>query len=441
MRFYKSLLPMNLQLFSADLGGGGTPPANPKDQIDLKKIQSEFSTSWKELKGLLDQQADEMRTLGGTSDSTAKSLKSVEEKISSFEAEIKGITDKYKDFEVKMNRPGFGGGEVRKTAGTMLIESDSYKNRGNSYNAGAELKSFFTKDLDSTTAHGGILVTPDSIGGIRQSPQRDLRIRDLLNVQGTTSNAIEYIVETGFVNASAIAPEKSLKPQSDVTFDIETASVKTIAHWIPATRQIIADAPQLRNYVDNRLIYGLALTEESQILYGSGVGDNMQGIMTNPNIQSAGGVAAGDTRVDHLRRAITRSILAGYPATGIVLHPSDWESIELLKASDGQYIWVNVNTGGEARMWRVPVVQSNSMTVGDFLVGAFGLGAQLWDREQANVRVSEHHSDYFTKNMLAILAEERLALTMYRPESFVRGIFGVQTADGGVGDPSTPVIA
>jgi HK97 family phage major capsid protein len=56
-------------------------------------------------------------------------------------------------------------------------------------------------------------------------------------------------------------------------------------------------------------------------------------------------------------------------------------------------------------------------------VGAFGLGAQLWDREQANIRVSEHHADYFARNMLAILAEERLAITTYRPESFVKGVF------------------
>ena len=88
---------------------------------------------------------------------------------------------------------------------------------------------------------------------------RDLKIRDLLRVQRTQSNAIEYIVETGFTNAAAIAPEKSLKPQSDIAFDIESATVKTLAHWIPATRQIIADATQLRNYVDNRLMYGLGI--------------------------------------------------------------------------------------------------------------------------------------------------------------------------------------
>ena len=398
---------------------------NKKDEaVDLKTLQTEFNASWKSLKNLLDQQADEMRTHGETAQSTADSITAIEQKINQYEQELKGVTDKYKDFETKMQRPSFGGGERAKSAGDLLIESDSYKNMGSGeFKASTSLKGFFTKDLDSTDPKGGYLVSPQTVAGVLTPPQEDLRIRDLLNVQRTTSNAIEYIVETGFTNASAVAPEKSLKPQSDLTFDIESATVKTLAHWIPATRQIIQDAPMLRNYVDGRLTYGLALTEEAQILYGDGVGDNMAGIMTNPNVQNVGGVAAADTRIDHLRRAITRTLLAGYPATGIVLHPSDWEDIELQKGTDGHYIWVSVVNGGETRLWRVPVVQSTGMNEGEFLVGAFGLAGQLWDREQANVRISEHHADYFARNMLAILAEERLALTVYRPEAFVRGAF------------------
>ena len=409
------LLKLDIQFFAE----------NKKDEeIDLKTLQTEFNASWKSLKGLLDQQADEMRTHGETAQSTADSITAIEQKINQYEQELKGVTDKYKDFETKMQRPSFGGGERAKSAGDLLIESDSYKNMGSGeFKASTSLKGFFTKDLDSTDPKGGILVSPQTIAGVLTPPQEDLRIRDLLNVQRTTSNAIEYIVETGFTNASAVAPEKSLKPQSDLTFDIESATVKTLAHWIPATRQIIQDAPMLRNYVDGRLTYGLALTEEAQILYGDGVGDNMAGIMTNPNVQNVGGVAAADTRIDHLRRAITRTLLAGYPATGIVLHPSDWEDIELQKGTDGHYIWVSVVNGGETRLWRVPVVQSTGMNEGEFLVGAFGLAGQLWDREQANVRISEHHADYFARNMLAILAEERLALTVYRPEAFVRGAF------------------
>ena len=422
------LLPLHIQFFAEGGGAGGTKDPEPPD---LKSLQKDFSDSWKSLKTLLDQQADEMRTHGESHQKTVDSITAMEKKIEQYDTELKGITDKYKEFETKMNRPNLHGGERAKSAGDLLINSDSYKNMGHVLNASQEVKSFFPsglKDLDSTDPKGGILTGTEKIGGIFAPVDRDLRIRDLLNVQRTTSNAIEYIVETGFVNAAAIAPEKSLKPQSDLSFDIESATVKTIAHWIPATRQIISDAPMLRNYVDGRLTYGLALTEETQILYGDGTGDNMQGIMTNPNIQDAGGIVGTDSRVDHLRRALTKTLLAGYPATGIVLHPSDWEDIELLKGTDGHYIWVTVVSGGETRLWRVPVVQSTGMTEGEFLVGAFGLAGQLWDREAANVRISEHHTDYFARNMLAILAEERLAITIYRPEAFVAGTFAAAGA-------------
>lgn len=433
----RSLLPMNLQFFADDKGagaGGG--------ELDIKKLQNDFNDSWKNLKSLLDQQADEMRTHGETHEKTAKSIMNVEEKIKGYETELKGITEQFKSFETKFNRPPHGGApERRKSAGQILVESDSYKQigQGGRFEAGVSLKGFFPmerKDLDSSATSFGVSLLPQRIPETFTPPQRPLRMRDVLNAQGTTANAISYVVETGYTNNAAITAEKALKPESDLTFDLETASIKTIAHWIPASRQIIADAPQLQGYVDNRLMYGLAFAEESQILWGDGTGDNILGIMNNTNIQNAGGMATGDTMIDHIRRAVTRTMLAGYPATAIILHPTDWESIELQKTTYGEYIWVSVMDGGIQRLWTVPVVQSNSMTQGDFLLGAFGLGAQLWDREEANLRISEHHADYFARNMIAILAEERVGLTVYRPEAFVRGVFGATSATAG--DPANP---
>jgi HK97 family phage major capsid protein len=413
--------------------------------LNLETLQKDFSDSWKNLKSLLDQQADEMRTHGETHTKTANSIMAVEKKIEQYEAELKGVTDKFKTFETQMGRSAFGGQpQQQKSIGEQFVETDAFKNIvANGYNASMELKGFFPsgrKDLDSSATSFGVGLLPERIPQIFTPPKRDLKIRDLMNVQGTQSNAISYVVETGFTNNAGIAPEKSLKPTSDLTFDLETASVKTIAHWIPASRQIVADAPQVMNYVDNRLTYGLAYTEESQLLWGDGTGDNILGIMTNPNIQNVGGMATGDTMIDHIRRSVTRATLAGYPATGVVLHPLDFEAIELQKTTYGEYIWVSVVDGGVPRLWRLPVVESNSMTQGDFLVGAFGLAGQIWDREQANIRVSEHHSDYFARNMLAILCEERIAMTIYRPEAFVRGVFGAQTATAGATTTPSPII-
>jgi len=47
----------------------------------------------------------------------------------------------------------------------------------------------------------------------------------------------------------------------------------------------------------------------------------------------------------------------------------------------------------------------------------------LYDREEATIRVSEQHSDFFVRNAIVVLAEQRLALAVKRPESFVKVTF------------------
>lgn len=408
-------LRLNIQYFSEDKSA----------EVLLGEIKS---TTEKMSEALKNQQA-EIKKYGTTSDKTV-------EQITALEKNYDELSKNLKDMEVEMakkGRPAYGrhyGGEENdrqeKSAGELFIGSDQYKQmiqNGETKSSPVQFKSFFTKDLTSAADSAGALVVPNRVPGVVAGPDRELRLRDLMNVQNTDSNAIEYVTETGFTNNAAPVAEGNLKPQSNITFDVETATVKVIAHWIPATRQILSDAAQLRNYINNRLTYGLKLVEESQILYGDGTGENLQGIMTNPKIQTNNTMVAGDTKIDHLRRSMTLALLAGYPVTGLTLNPMDWEDIELMKGSDGHYIWISVTEGGQPRIFRVPVVQTPSIVENEFLLGAFGIGATLWDREQANVRVSESHADFFARNMVAILAEERLALTNYRPESFVKGRF------------------
>lgn len=387
---------------------------------DIKEATDQFSKA-------LDKQQEEIKNFGSTSDKTANEVKELEKKYTDLQEELKKMNDNMTDMAKKFGRPGYENQEPEvKSIGASFIESDEYKNRprhGRIETGAMAVKSFFQKDLTSAAGSAGTLITPTRYNEIIRPQDRQFRLRDLLNAQPTDSNAIEFIRETGFTNNAAPVAEGGLKPQSDLTFAKQSESVKVIAHWIPATRQVIDDARQLRAYIDNRLLYGLELEEESQILYGDGTGENLQGLMTETGIQVMPGVAAGDTKIDHIRRSFTRSLLAGYPTTGVVLHPNDWEDIELAKGSDGHYIWINVNQGGQTRLFQVPVVQTPAIVENEFLSGAFGLGAMLWDREDANVRVSESHADYFARNMVAILAEERIAQTIFRPEAFVRGTF------------------
>ena len=283
-----------------------------------------------------------------------------------------------------------------------------------------EVGSFHKAAIVNATGLNQPLVPGDRSYGIVAPLVRQLTVRDLLPTIPTASNLIEFVRETAFTNAAASqAGENVAKPESALTFALASTPVQTIAHWIPASRQVLSDAPMLASYIDTRLVYGLKLEEERQLLVGSGVGSDLSGLVTQASAYT--GAVIGDTDMDTLLRALLQVSLALSVPTGIVIHPNDWAAIQLLKDTTGRYIFGDPMTPLTPRVWGMPVVVSMSITSGQFLTGDFAQGAAIFDREQATVRISEQHADFFIKNMVAILAEERLALAVFRPTAFVTG--------------------
>jgi hypothetical protein len=280
--------------------------------------------------------------------------------------------------------------------------------------------------LPATLGFGGVDFDPMVL-----PPQRTRRVRDLFPARATTSPVVEYFRVTGFTNNAAPVAQRdggggfALKPQSSLAFTGQQAPVRTLAHWEAAHRNVLADEPQLRSIIDNELMYGLRLEEDMQILSGDGTGENLLGVLLTSGVQtyawSNGAInPVPDNKGDAIRRAATLAFLAYYEPTGVVVHPSDWEDMELTKSTQGQYLMaVSMSTGADQRIWRLPVIDTPAIAQGTALVGAFGTGAQLYDREQSNIRVAEQHADFFTRNAVVVLAEERLALAVKRPESFV----------------------
>lgn len=343
--------------------------------------------------------------------------------------------------------PGMGN-TMRKSVGQMVIDSDEFKSLAGGRNGYTmqiptslkvgDLPSFYRgqKDVYSALPSG----SPGSFGIVQRDPlvqrqRRTARVRDLFAVQKTNASVIEFFRQTGFVNNASPVAERNAgnsdfaaKPHSTISFVGESTNIRTIAHWEAAHRNALADEPQLRGIIDTELLYGLALVEDAQILSGTGTSEDLPGVLNDPDIQdyswSEGPASAHENKADALRRAATLVTLAYYEPTGVVVHDSDWEDMELLKDDNGQYLLaVSIALGGEPRVWRMPVVSTPAMPVGTALVGAFGLAAQLYDREDATIRVAEQHADFFIKNAVVILAEERLGLAMKRPEAFVEVTF------------------
>lgn len=343
------------------------------------------------------------------------------------------------------DQPQFTGGNEFKSLGARFTESDEFKALRTS--GGATMQKAFEfegRDLAGQWGQKDIytyLPTGPSIAprfGQTQvdpliiQPFRRTRVRDLFPVQTTSANLIDFFRVSGFTNNASVVPERSggafgLKPQSSLSIVAAQAAVRTIAHFEVAHRNVIADEPQLQGLINNELLYGLRLQEDYQILQGTGTTEDLLGVLNTPGIQGYThdtGASPADNKADDIRRAATKAILAYYEPTGVIEHPYDWEATELAKDSQGRYLVAGgVASGADKTLWQLPVVDTPAMPQGTGLVGAFGLGAQLYDREQGNVRIAEQHADFFIRNAIVVLAEERLALAVKRPESFVKVSF------------------
>ncbi|GGD63393.1 phage major capsid protein [Caballeronia grimmiae] len=332
--------------------------------------------------------------------------------------------------------PGAAGGRSeQKSIGRQFVESEQFKaiaagQRGAPANL--SVKAITSATTANTDGNGGVTVFSQRLAGIQMLPDRPMTIRDLLAPGTTNSNQIEYIKETGFTNNAAIqATEGAPKAESTMQFGAATANVVTIAHFMKASKQILDDSPQLESIIDNRLRYGLEYAEEQEILFGSGASGHLNGVYTQatPYVAPAGVTVANQNYVDTLRLAMLQAALALFPVTGFVLNPTDWAQVELTKDAEGRYIFVSPANSAQPSLWGRTVVESLAMTVGQFLTGAFKQGAQIFDREQANVLLSSEDGNNFTTNMVTIRGEERLALAVYRPESFIKG--ALAAASGG----------
>jgi len=298
------------------------------------------------------------------------------------------------------------------------------------------------KAADVTTSIAGDLIQNDRVGEIIKVEDRPLRIRGLLTVGGTGSDTIEYLEET-FDNQAAGVPEVFgegvTKPKSDIRYEEKTSVVKQIAHYIRVSNKMIEDAPQLQLAIDSRLSYGLDKEEEDQLLWGTGASNDLTGIMNTSGIQDyatgitrGAGLTPADTLLDKIRRSRTNVEMEFLEASGVVLHPIDYEEIELLKGTDARYLWVTVTDGGVPRVWRLPVVETVSMAVpagtGErhALVGAFKMGAAIFDRTGTNIEIGYANDDFIT-NYKRIRAEKRLALIVWRPAAFI----DIKTEDAG----------
>lgn len=332
--------------------------------------------------------------------------------------EIKSLADRVLEIEQKTADAVMRGQTAPETLGEMFVKSDAFKQfaEGLTSKARVELKNTITGQAGSPPSNSSVIVGAQRLPGIVPGAFRALRVRDVLPAGVTNSNLVEYTRELAFTNNAAEAAEAATKAESALTFELASAPVRTIAHWLKLSKQVMDDAPALSSYVDTRLRYGVEYRIDGQLLNGDGTGQNISGITDSGNY-TAFTPATGDNAIDSINRAIYAVIGADYAPTAVMLNPADWGAIERTKSTYGEYVFGAPQMAIGPMLWGLPVVVTNAMTAGKFAVGAFDIAYQVWNRQNVVVEMSESDDTNFQKNLVTVRAEARIALAVYRPAS------------------------
>jgi HK97 family phage major capsid protein len=259
-------------------------------------------------------------------------------------------------------------------------------------------------------------LTPDVVRGpLLPMALDETTVGDLM-AQGTIDgNVHAYYEETTFTNAADTVAEGAEKPESALAFTERTDTVRKIAHWVPATTEFLDDNAGIRSYVDNRLVFGLKRTEEDQLLNGNGTAPNISGILDRA-IQTVGST----NDLDAIYHAITEVRVDGLAEPdAVVIHPLSWQNLRLAKNADDIYYGPGpFNPDNVERIWGLRVRVTPMIAEGTALVGAFRTSAQIFRKGGVRVIAASEHASFAIENKVAIIAEERLTLAVYRPTAF-----------------------
>lgn len=264
-------------------------------------------------------------------------------------------------------------------------------------------------------------------------PVRQLRLLDLISMVTTDSDQVNFVQQTVRGDYAAETPYGTAAPEADYEFALRTVGVKRLPQYVPATKDILADQGQLQGLLEDQLMTGVRLRLEQQILTGTGSSfqdATFQGMLNAAGTglvtyQSSG--HAAEYQLDAYHRAITTIRLSLFAdPSAIVVSPVDYEWAVLKKDSYGRYLFEPNTETDVQSLWGMNTVVSPVIAQGSALVGDFKQAARLWLRSGLSVTASTEHLDFFTRGMVAILAEMRAAFATIQPRALctVTGLTG-----------------
>ncbi len=318
---------------------------------------------------------------------------------------------------------GFSAGGIGPTLGASafhkLEEDPAFQAAANAAQRGMKPSQFAARiNLDGSinaalTSDGGTATSgktypvPPQRGGIIGPVQRPLRLLDVMPSRPTSSDAVEYVQLGVSGDVSEQIAQGDTKAELDFEGTLERAEIATIAGWTSASKQVLADAQGLQQAIDQVIRNKLLSRLENQIINGPGTPGTIKGLLANATTFIP---SIGTTPADVIGESLVRQANNGYLPGLILLNPLDWFRIQITKsATEEEYVFGSPTMPVPRALWNTPIVVTPSIAEGTGLTLDTGFTTVL-DREQMTVAVSNQHSDFFIRNLVAILGELRAGL-------------------------------
>lgn len=392
---------------------------SPEDQATFDGFMGEFR---------------ELDTKAQKAVKNGENIGTLQERLSWYTGKATGTPATFQSIQLPANAGQSRGAQyVSSREYTDLVESGALTSDRASFKS-SPFHAAATDVVNSTTGSGGAaLVTPQYLSGASDLPQRPLTVRDLFSSGTTNSDSISYAQQSAFDNAAATvaqatAANNGAKPQSSIAWTRQTAAVETIATWMAVTRQQLADAGQVRAIIDNQLELMLRLEEEDQLLNGNGTSPNISGIYDQTGLQTLDLTTAtsnGDPNIDGIRNAkrLVKVGISRADADFLIVNPTDSMDFDLLVDGQGRYRigdpFGQAAGAGPRPLWGLRRVESEAVAEGSALVGAGKIGATVLERQGVTILTADQHADFFVRNLVVVLAEERIGFPVFFPSAFV----------------------
>ena len=368
-----------------------------------------------------------------------KSEMAAKGEVSAVQAEMKSLADKQTELARELTElrqaqdAAPAADEGAKSIGQQVIESKGFKDFAQTRRMTLEVKTPLTTQASNTVSRGTIGAPYQA--GFVSNPEEDLVVEALFPHVPINTQSLQYVKEGTFTNNAALVAENSQKPESSISFSLQTANVVTLAHILKVTKQVYDDNPQsIMALIDHKMRYGLQQVVDRQLIQGQGGSTQLPGALLSGNYtdySTAAGVLSTDSLFDFIFKHYTALATAAVNANRLVLNPADWAELALLKDKQGRYLLGGPGAVAGKVVWGIPVLTTSSMPQGKFLLGDFNQAATIYERQALQVALSDEDDKNFQYNLITIRVERRLAVTFEQPLALDGGDFGLSGSSSG----------